>query len=533
MDLGDIAVAQQVWAEQVPELSTYIGAAYGRSASAVGAALYADSGLYVPDPPGTALRTVGVEDYAIVPAAVGGSVPVVARLAIDRAGRDHLAGAVNRLVNAGDAMWMDVRSQLVEGFTAGEGIRDIAARLRSTATVSRARAETIARTEVISASNAGAMAGARALPEIAPAMKTWLATGDGRTRPTHAAADGQEVPLDEPFDVGGYPLDYPGADGPAEEVINCRCTVTFGDPADPGAAADDPEAAVEAATDAEARREAAASNWGVSPEQVSQSMADVGRLRAAVRAEAATVQSEAVGWLDSADAFRIRRMPRGYSGGEYDWMAQLHPAERRRISGNWMDENAVHAPDVVMHLAVENGASHAASVDDFMEQWLVQTRRADAASSLRLGRLPVPNRVGGMTASDISSVLESQGLDISRIVGVDAEEAAGYLASTEAAQYSEQAYSLLGSASTSSATPPWQMSFQSWEAEVRDLEQSISEGRLGGEPVSALTARHAELIPANLDRGQSFEELYAQIVETARVANVPVADWAVIPWTAP
>lgn len=59
---------------------------------------------------------------------------------------------------------------------------------------------------------------------------TWLSERDDRVRPTHITADGQRVPVDEPFWVGGYRMMYPtdsslGA-GP-EEIVNCRCVEIF------------------------------------------------------------------------------------------------------------------------------------------------------------------------------------------------------------------------------------------------------------------------------------------------------------------
>ena len=42
--------------------------------------------------------------------------------------------------------------------------------------------------------------------------------------------DGQAVAVDVYFDVGGTALQYPGdPDGPADEVIQCRCSVVFSD----------------------------------------------------------------------------------------------------------------------------------------------------------------------------------------------------------------------------------------------------------------------------------------------------------------
>jgi hypothetical protein len=89
------------------------------------------------------------------------------------------------------------------------------------------RTEMIARTETISLSNAG---NHRLGEEWGATAKIWLATADGRTRPTHIAAGAQYVegiPLDEAFIVGGYKMMYPGdrsLGAPPDEFINCRCT---------------------------------------------------------------------------------------------------------------------------------------------------------------------------------------------------------------------------------------------------------------------------------------------------------------------
>ena len=54
------------------------------------------------------------------------------------------------------------------------------------------------------------------------ATHTWNAVGDDRTRPDHRDADGQEVPLEDPFTVGGEQLDYPGDPaGSDEQTMNC------------------------------------------------------------------------------------------------------------------------------------------------------------------------------------------------------------------------------------------------------------------------------------------------------------------------
>ena len=57
--------------------------------------------------------------------------------------------------------------------------------------------------------------------------KQWHTIMDGRERATHAVANGQTVPIDRPFIVGGYQMMFPrdtthGA--PVREIINCRCS---------------------------------------------------------------------------------------------------------------------------------------------------------------------------------------------------------------------------------------------------------------------------------------------------------------------
>ncbi len=86
--------------------------------------------------------------------------------------------------------------------------------------------ERIARTEVVAASNRGAVMGAESTG--LRLRKIWLAALDGREREAHAMANGQEVGLREPFSVGGQMLAQPGdKNGSPENVINCRCAVSF------------------------------------------------------------------------------------------------------------------------------------------------------------------------------------------------------------------------------------------------------------------------------------------------------------------
>ena len=91
------------------------------------------------------------------------------------------------------------------------------------------RAEVIARTEVISASRAGQFHGDMQSGHVIG--KKWRSANQERTRPGHRMADGQIVPLEEPFLVANKrgqlePLMFPGdtsLGASASNVIQCRC----------------------------------------------------------------------------------------------------------------------------------------------------------------------------------------------------------------------------------------------------------------------------------------------------------------------
>ena len=85
------------------------------------------------------------------------------------------------------------------------------------------RAERIARTEIIAASNVGTIEGAR--QSGIATKKRWLPIVDENSRPSHAAmSDYPAIDLDEPFLIDGEQMMQPG-DGSAEQVINCRCAL--------------------------------------------------------------------------------------------------------------------------------------------------------------------------------------------------------------------------------------------------------------------------------------------------------------------
>jgi len=97
--------------------------------------------------------------------------------------------------------------------------------------ITRSRAQTIARTETGIAATQGTLKAAEAM-EIDDLEKEWLSVQDSRVRDDaqhadHKSMNGDRVALNEKFLVApGAEMDGPRDPGaPAEQVINCRCTV--------------------------------------------------------------------------------------------------------------------------------------------------------------------------------------------------------------------------------------------------------------------------------------------------------------------
>lgn len=60
--------------------------------------------------------------------------------------------------------------------------------------------------------------------------KRWKTFGDEKVRETHNEVNGETIPIQQPFIVGGYRMMFPGDTSfgaPAQEVVNCRCTVQY------------------------------------------------------------------------------------------------------------------------------------------------------------------------------------------------------------------------------------------------------------------------------------------------------------------
>jgi hypothetical protein len=139
-------------------------------------------------------------------------------VSITTGSRDQAKGIIKRVLQQSfDEGWgADVAASAIKKALVKEGFE-----------INTWRALRIARTEVMSASNTGAMAGAKSLNM--PMVKYWIATYDSRTRDTHMVIEEQNPKdIDSDFQVGGQPMLQPGDPrGGASEVINCRCTIAF------------------------------------------------------------------------------------------------------------------------------------------------------------------------------------------------------------------------------------------------------------------------------------------------------------------
>lgn len=152
------------------------------------------------------------------------------------AAKKILTGEVNpftKLAIAGEkdkaVILRKLESELTTAILKGESIPQMAKRLKNVSEGYLSNTVRIARTETTRVENSARMdVGERGKQLGFKMWKRWMATDDERTRDEHLDADGQEVPQDEPFTVGGEQLMYPGdisLGASGWNTINCRCTM--------------------------------------------------------------------------------------------------------------------------------------------------------------------------------------------------------------------------------------------------------------------------------------------------------------------
>ena len=112
-----------------------------------------------------------------------------------------------------------IRQAIIQGKGVEEITGELCDRLSST---NDSKMRMFARTALGSAQNAGRQAQMDDAVKMGIEVnKRWDATHDGKTRDSHRAMDGEEVPENQPFSNGlMFPKDPQGA---PEEIYNCRC----------------------------------------------------------------------------------------------------------------------------------------------------------------------------------------------------------------------------------------------------------------------------------------------------------------------
>lgn len=122
-----------------------------------------------------------------------------------------------------------LRETIVEGLDEGINPRNIATEIADLPEFGPNRAELVARTEMLAASNAGTHT-AHSESDVVE-FRGWLHTrdpGNPDHRPSHLAEDRrtrtEPVRVDEPFKIAGFQPMYPGDFGVPGHDCNCRCT---------------------------------------------------------------------------------------------------------------------------------------------------------------------------------------------------------------------------------------------------------------------------------------------------------------------
>lgn len=148
----------------------------------------------------------------------------------------QLAQTENFLARIPDEVYHLIFAEIADAVNAGASVEEVAQKVDAALDWTSSenwpnRARVIARTEVTRAMNAGVQGAGAEMSRVTGRIlnKTWHAHNDDRTRTDHRLVDGQTVPFHQMFQVGAWNMRFPGdPDGPADEVINCRCHMTVG-----------------------------------------------------------------------------------------------------------------------------------------------------------------------------------------------------------------------------------------------------------------------------------------------------------------
>lgn len=194
----------------------------------------------VPTDDPDAIFNLGAEGLALREATqpfIKESVKKAGQKAIDKIGVDLLFNVnnprvdilidqfQNRLSKVNNTTYNNIKEIIRQAYDEGWSTAQLEQEIRDLySNFSKVRSTRIAMTEMNGVVNGGSFEGYR---EAGVENKEWM-TAPGANYPRHEeydGLDGQIVPVDQPFVVGGALMMYPGdPDGPPEEVINCHCT---------------------------------------------------------------------------------------------------------------------------------------------------------------------------------------------------------------------------------------------------------------------------------------------------------------------
>jgi hypothetical protein len=145
----------------------------------------------------------------------------------------QIANTGTQIRSIADTTRANIMQTIGQAADKGLTIPQTAKLIRANAETSSAyRSTMIARTELGRAVSGASLAATQMVSNATGDTynKTWH-TAPGATYPRHEdydELDGQTVPLDSEFDVGGEALQYPGdPDGDPSETINCRCAMDY------------------------------------------------------------------------------------------------------------------------------------------------------------------------------------------------------------------------------------------------------------------------------------------------------------------
>ena len=141
---------------------------------------------------------------------------------------EFLASRKQKIKGVGETVRNQLNTTLSEGVTNGETHLQLAARVKEAFnSLTDSEAKRVAMTEVNIGYNT---ARDLAMKSVGIEYKSWLSSHGLHVRPAHAEAEeayiNNPIPIDEPFNVGGDQLMFPGDDSMGagvDNIINCQC----------------------------------------------------------------------------------------------------------------------------------------------------------------------------------------------------------------------------------------------------------------------------------------------------------------------